>query len=225
MIGDEIYKELLKAHLLGTEDFVAPRLRNTSLFEFIVAVMLSQNTSDRNALKAYTNLKSKLGSVTPSRVLEVGVEELADLIRIAGMHYERARRIRELAEVFLRRDVDNAIRLYIEQGDVNSARKELMGLSGVGYKTADVVLLMYYGVPVFPVDTHIARITRRLGYAKSGNYEEIRKFWMENTSPNNYLKLHLLLIAHGRKTCKARKPKCWECPINGLCGFNKGMGI
>lgn len=225
MIGDKICNELSKIYVLGLEDFVAPRLSNTSLFEFVIAVMLSQNTSDKNAWKAYTNLKSKLGSVTPSIILEIDIRELVGLIKVAGIQFERARRIKELAKIFLEEDVDGIIKLHIERGDVESARKKLTDLPGIGYKTADIVLLMYYSVPVFPVDTHIARITKRLGYVKSSNYEELRRFWMKNTSPGNYLKLHLLLIMHGRKTCKARKPMCQECPIKDFCNFNEGTGI
>lgn len=225
-IGDEVCKRLARAYdlsLLSSEDFVAPRLRNVSLFEFIVAVMLSQNTSDKNAWRAYENLKFRLGSITPKRVLETGNDVLAELIRVAGMQFERAKRIKELAKAFFREAIDDLIMQAVEQGKFEDARKMLLDLPGVGLKTADVVLLMYYGVPVFPVDTHISRITKRLGFVRSANYEEIRSFWMENTSPSNYFQLHLLLIKHGRETCKARKPLCGKCVIADFCRLGRGL--
>lgn len=222
MLGDEIYKRLLSTYTLDPEDFIAPRLQGISLFEFVVAVVLSQNTSDKNAWRAYTNLKSKLGCISPESIRRTRVEELAELIKVAGMHRERAHKLRELAEIFSKSDVEKRLHDMIERGDIARARKALLDLPGVGYKTTDVVLLMYYHVPTFPVDTHIARITRRLGYVKSSNYEEIRSFWMKNTTPTNYLPLHLLLIVHGRVTCKARKPLCDRCAIKDLCSVGRG---
>jgi len=222
-IGDEVCKRLSQAYELDVENFIAPRLRGVPLFEFIVAVVLSQNTSDKNAWRAYENLKSKLGSITPEGILETGVKELAELIRVAGMQFERARKIRRLAEIFSSENVEKRVEEAISRGDHGSAREKLLSLPGVGLKTADVVFLMYYGIPVFPVDTHITRITKRLGFVESSNYERIKSFWMENTTPSNYLQLHLLLIEHGRRTCKARRPLCEKCNVIDLCKLGKEL--
>ena len=222
MIGNAIYERLRRRYSVRLEEFVAPRLRGVSLYEFIVAVMLSQNTSDENAWRAYVNLKKELGSVTPESVLKLSEGELAELIKPAGMQNQRAARIRELARAFLSTDVDAALKSLLSSGKLEEARSMLMEMPGVGPKTADVALLMYYGAPTFPVDTHIARITRRLGYVEKGNYEAVRKFWMENTSPELYLPLHLLLIAHGRETCKAGKPLCGNCVIRSFCAHGGG---
>ena len=217
MIGRVVYERLSARYAIDPEDFVAPRLRGVSLFEFIVAVMLSQNTSDVNAWRAYTKLKRGLGEIEPRRILERPVEEIAGLIREAGMHLQRASRIKELAERFLSVDVDREVSRVLGERGVEAAREYLMELPGVGPKTADVVLLMYYGAPTFPVDTHILRVTSRMGFVKRRDYEETRRFWMENTPPDLYLPLHLLLIEHGRETCKAREPRCRECPVRDLC--------
>lgn len=218
-VGDEIFARLSEVYELEPEDFVAPRLTGVPLFEFVVAVVLSQNTSDENAWKAFTVLKSRLSSIEPESVLGIDTEELSEYIRVAGMHKQRARRIKELAMAFLEKRVEVVLSSYIERGEHEEARKFLLELPGIGTKTADVVLLMYYGVPTFPIDTHITRITLRLGFVNKKNYEEIRSFWMRNTSPINYLPLHLLLITHGRRVCKPRKPLCNNCVIAEYCRF------
>jgi len=217
LLGNIIYSRLKSRYELSLEDFVAPRLRGISLFEFVIAVILSQNTSDKNAWRAYSNLKSRLGEITPKRVLELTVSELAELIRPAGMHYTRSGKILELARVFAEKNVESLVEGNIKRGNIEESRRLLLELPGIGFKTADVVLLMYFNQPVFPVDTHITRITSRLGFVKRRFYEEISAFWARSTSPDKYLELHLLLIEHGRETCKARKPLCEDCVIRDLC--------
>jgi len=217
LIGDLVHERLKSKYTVNLDDFVAPRLRGVKLFEFIVAVVLSQNTSDKNAWRAYSNLKSKLGVIKPEKLASLVVGELAELIRPAGIHYNRSKRLIELAKAFIERDVERLVEEAIRSSNMREARRILLELPGVGYKTADVVLLMYYNQPVFPVDTHITRITLRLGLAKRGDYEEISSFWARNTSPEKYLELHLLLIEHGRETCKARRPLCENCVLIDIC--------
>ncbi|MEM2025365.1 MAG: endonuclease III [Desulfurococcaceae archaeon] len=216
---------LSNTYNLDLSNIVACELRGAPLYEFLVATILSQNTTDLNAWKAYVNLKSKFGVITPEKISTASTDEIASLIKVSGMHRERAIKIKELARTFLEIDVEKIMLNYIKGGDVEGAREELLKLPGIGYKSADITLLMYYEVPVFPVDTHIARITLRLGYVKNLNYNDIRNFWMENTNPKYYLPLHLLLIIHGRNTCKSRKPMCSKCNIGGQCSFSKGKSI
>ena len=99
------------------------------------------------------------------------------------------------------------------------ARKELMLLPGVGPKTADVVLLFAAKKPTVPVDTHVNRVSRRLGLApaKGGDYEVVRQSLQSSYDPQDYLAVHVLLISHGRKFCRARFPFCDICPLNELC--------
>lgn len=219
LLGDLVCERLKSRYTIDLEDFVAPRLRGVSLFEFIVAVVLSQNTSDRNAWRAYSNLKSRLGEITPERVLALKPEELAEIIRPAGMHYTRAQKLLELAKIFSERDVERLLEETVKSSGVEEARRVLLELPGVGFKTADVVLLMYFNQPVFPVDTHITRITLKLGFTRRRDYEEVGSFWMRSTSPGKYLELHLLLIEHGREVCKARRPLCSECVLADMCEY------
>jgi len=200
--------------------FIAQVVRGKSLFEFLVAVMLSQNTSDVNAIKAYERLKKKLsGEITPKKILDTDLEELVEAIKPAGMYRQRALRIKELAEIFSKPGFVDELLETISNDDVENARRILMGLPGIGAKTADVVLLVYFGKPTFPVDTHITRITKRLGYLDRTSYEDIRRFWMKILKPEDYLEAHLLLITHGRLTCKARNPGCSDCVLKRYCKY------
>ncbi|MET1160476.1 MAG: endonuclease III [Thermoprotei archaeon] len=214
----DILKRLRKKYgVIDTSEFIATHVRNRGLFEFIVGVMLSQNTSDRNAIAAYERLRRVLSSIAPESVLRAGMDTVSEAIKPAGMYRIRAKRIIELAELFSKPGFEYDLVKYISNASVEDARKKLMELPGIGAKTADVVLLMYFGKPTFPVDTHIARITRRLGVVNKSDYEEIRRFWMNVFKPEEYLEAHLLLIIHGRRTCKARKPLCRYCVIRDYC--------
>jgi endonuclease-3 len=98
------------------------------------------------------------------------------------------------------------------------ARKALMQFPGVGPKTADVVLLFSAKQPTIPVDTHVNRVAKRLGFAPmNGDYEAVRDSLQQLYDSSDYLAVHLLLIAHGRKTCRARHPLCDVCPVNAYC--------
>lgn len=99
-----------------------------------------------------------------------------------------------------------------------------MEMPGVGPKTADVVLLFSAGKPTIPVDTHVNRVSKRLGLAPpKGGYEAVRLSLQSLFKPQDYALAHLLLIAHGRKTCKAQKPQCQTCSLNSSCPSNGGI--
>lgn len=207
-----------RAVQLRLNEFIAPVVWRSggSLFELVVAVVLSQNTSDKNALKAFENLKRRLGKITPEALRTLSEEELAELIRPAGMHRQRSRYLKALAETFATHEItpEKLINMGAEE-----ARRLLLSLSGVGKKTADVVLVNL-GLPAFPVDTHITRIARRWGIGKS--YDEISRWFMERLPPERYLEFHLKLIQFGRDVCTARNPKCGRCPIGPRCPSYKG---
>lgn len=216
-----IVDELSRRYMIDSRRFIG-LLAGGNLFELLVAVVLSQNTSDRNAIRAFENLKGKLGVITPERVSSLSIGELAELIKPAGLHAQRARRIKGIAELLKGRLQE--FEAQIKGLDAVEAREVLKQLEGVGDKTADVILLVYFGKKVFPVDTHIKRVTQRLGFVKSGSYREISDFWSKCLPPEKYLEAHLLLIEHGRETCRARKPLCGECPLRDLCEFYRHAG-
>jgi len=200
--------------------FIAQYVKGRGLFEFTLAVILSQNTSDLNAIKAYEKLRELTGGdITPDKVLNTPLDELIEALKPAGLQNIRAQRIIELARFFNNSELVERLVKELVELPVEDARLKLMDLPGVGRKTADVILLMYFNKPSFPVDTHITRITKRLGVVNRVDYEAIRRFWMENLNPGEYLEAHLLLITHGRLTCKARKPVCKQCVIRDYCNY------
>ncbi|MEZ0394464.1 MAG: endonuclease III [Desulfurococcaceae archaeon] len=220
---DEIYARLRKAYAINMERFVISSADPGNFFEFLVAVVLSQNTSDANASKALARLKARLGRITPEGLVSLPEEEVAELIRPAGMHVRRARVLRELARA-LSGGSGEALASKLRSMPPERAREALMELPGVGKKTADVVLLMFFNMPRFPVDTHIARVTERLGMARSRNYDEVSRAWSSCLSPEHFFEAHILLIEHGRTTCRARRPLCDACVLRDLCAYGGGLG-
>ncbi len=216
----ELLERLKDRYRIEVGEFAALKIavNGGSLFEMIIGVLLSQNTSDRNAMRAFSNLKKLLGSITPENALRAEEEVLRAAIAPAGLQAKRVEVMKKLAVIFLERGNDLATKL--RELDVEEARRILMGLPGIGSKTADVILLMYFGKPTFPVDTHINRVSKRLGIVEPrARYEEIRRRFMEllGRDPVVLRDMHLLLIQHGRETCKARSPLCAGCIVSDLC--------
>lgn len=219
-MSSEFIKLVDKAVELRLEEFVAPVVwrEGGNLFELLVAVELSQNTSDKNAFGAFTNLKRRLGDVTPEALRALSTEELEALVKPAGMYRRRARSLKALADAFMKLGI-NPQRL-VEMGP-ERARRLLLSLPGVGEKTADVVLVNL-GLPAFPVDTHITRIAKRWGIGN--RYGQISKWFMERVTPERYLEIHLKLIQFGRYICRARNPRCDVCPIGERCPSYRSAG-
>ena len=132
------------------------------------------------------------------------------------MYKNKAKAIKQAAKIVLEK-YHGALQPILSM-PINEARTALMQFPGVGPKTADVVLLFSSNKPTIPVDTHVNRVSKRLGFAPSdADYEEVRQALQSIYAPSEYLAVHLLLIAHGRRYCKARHPLCNECPINNFC--------
>ncbi len=188
---------------------------NMHPFGILVSIILTQNTSDKNALAALNNLIKELGTkLDPASFESIDEEKLAELIRPSGMHRIKARTILNL----LRELNDESILI---QEDPSKLRDILTSIKGVGPKTADVFLLTYRKYPTFPIDTHIRRVLYRIGFiSRNQSYESIRKKVMEALPHNLLLPAHLVLITHGRRTCKAFRPRCEECPIRTKCKRN-----
>jgi Predicted EndoIII-related endonuclease len=191
---------------------------SNDVFKALVVTILTQNTNDKNALRAYENLVKVVGDITPQRLLEVGEDAIANAIRVAGMYRVRAKKILELSKVVIERFGGDLS--WIKDLPVDEARKLLLELPGVGEKTADVILVNL-GKLAFPVDTHITRVSLRLGIVKSRNYGEIRSAWIRilKPDPSRYLDVHLRLIQFGREICRAREPRCNVCGFKDVCRY------
>ena len=184
-------------------------------FETLVTTILSQNTADRNTARAFEAL-SKQFEITPEALAKAELSQIQDAIRPAGLYKSKAQAIKQAAVTILEKyhgTLQPVLSLPLED-----ARKALMQFPGVGPKTADVVLLFSAKKPTIPVDTHVNRVAKRLVFApQSGDYEVIHKNLEALFDPSDYLAVHVLLIAHGRKTCRARHPLCNECSVNMYC--------
>jgi len=217
----EARKRLLEAYerlrplTLDPGEFVVSRA--TTLFEVLVATVLSQNTSDRLAIRALENLRRLAGHpVTPEAVLRTSPSQLLEAVKPAGMQRQRAERLRAIAEALARAPglLDRLKGMGVEE-----ARRALMRLPGVGPKTADVVL-MVAGKATFPVDTHISRVMPRLLGLERASYEEMRTMAVEALrEPDRLRELHMKLILVGRRWCRPRQPRCESCPLAPMCAY------
>jgi endonuclease-3 len=184
-----------------------------------VITVISQNTADANTRRAFENLRKKF-PITPKALARARVEEIEDCLRTAGLYRNKSKVIRNISRIVNQRFDGSLDFVYFMPMD--EARKTLMEFPGVGPKTADVVLLFCASKPTVPVDTHVFRVSKKLGFADANtDYEGIRMSLQTLFSPEDYLAVHLLLISLGRKYCKARNTLCWTCPVANFCPSRK----
>ena len=186
-----------------------PELDAPNPFCFLVSVVLSAQATDRSVNEATAPLYAVADS--PRKMLDLGVEGLVPYIRRIGLYNAKARHVMELSRQLLE---DYG-------GQLPSTREELMTLSGVGRKTANVVLNVVFRKPTMPVDTHVFRVCNRTGLAPGKDVGAVEEA-LEEAVPEEYaLDAHHWLLLHGRYTCTARRPLCGECVLSGLCFQNR----
>jgi endonuclease-3 len=186
-----------------------------SPFETLVQTILSQNTNDRNSERAMRELRKRY-RITPEALAKARVTELIPSIRSAGLYTLKGPRIIRVAQII--KDQYGGRLAPLLNLPYEEAKEKLMTLPGVGPKTADILLAFVAKNPIIPVDTHISRVTKRLGIAKSkANYEQTRVS-LENLIPaRKRIRVHLSIIAFGREICRAPRPRCAICPVSGWC--------
>jgi endonuclease-3 len=181
----------------------------------LVSTILSQNTNDVNRDAAFDRLRSKLP--TWEQVRDADTEVVIEAIRTAGLANQKGPRIQEalrfITEERGKLDLD-----FLADWPVEDAKDWLCAINGVGPKTAAIVLLFSLGRPAFPVDTHVHRVTGRLGLIGPRVSREKAHVALEQLVPEDaYYPFHLNLIRHGRRVCSSRSPKCAECSLRDLC--------
>ncbi len=181
----------------------------------IVSTILSQNTNDANRDHAYRRLRERFP--TWEQVLNAPIEAITEAIRPAGLAPQRAPRIKAALQHTLQQR--GSLELDFLRGmPVTEAMRWLMEIEGVGPKTASIVLLFSLGMPAFPVDTHVHRVTRRLGLAPArATAEKVQEIIERIVPPAWYYPFHINLIRHGRRVCRARRPLCEECFLRDIC--------
>ncbi|MGD0855291.1 MAG: endonuclease III [Dehalococcoidia bacterium] len=181
----------------------------------LVLTILSQNTSDTNSHRAYASLVETFD--TWDSILKADTEEIASAIRSGGLADVKAKYIKNALQALKKETTDFNLSLLVDM-EVDYARKWLIKLPGVGMKTASCVLLFSMGMPAFPVDTHVYRVAGRLGLIGKKVSVDAAHLEMERITPaeDNY-RCHVLLIEHGRKTCKSQRPLCRSCVLAKIC--------
>ena len=203
----EVYLKLKEMHPdAGCE------LNYSTPFELLVAVILSAQCTD----KRVNIVTDKLFKVynTPEQFARLTAEELKPYIYSTGFYNNKAKNIiaasREIVEKY--------------SGEVPREMDKLVALAGVGRKTASVVMTVAYGVPAMPVDTHVFRVSRRIGIASGDTVEKVERELCAAYPPEQWNMLHHTLIFHGRYVCKARKPDCGSCRLKGICLYSLKEG-
>lgn len=207
--AQEIYRILGKMY--GQPTWKAPA---TALDE-LMSTILSQNTNDRNRDLAFQNLKH----VFPEwdQVRDAPLEDVISAIRCAGLANQKGARIQAILRQISEENGSLDI-TFLSGMKTDQARQWLMQFKGVGPKTAAIVMQFALQHPAFPVDTHIHRVSGRLGLRPENLNAEKTHAWMEELyKPEQYGSTHINLIRLGREICHARKPECGICPLNRMC--------
>lgn len=183
----------------------------------LVSTILSQNTNDNNRDKAFNALRHALPKW--EMVRDAPTEVVINAIRPAGLANQKGPRIQETLRVITAQRGSLDLQ-FLSKLPVAEARMWLMQFKGVGPKTAAIVLLFSLGMPAFPVDTHIFRVTGRMGLRPMNMSVEDAHQHLEKLLPvDYYYDAHLTLIRLGREICQARKPNCQGCPVRQLCDY------
>ncbi len=181
----------------------------------LVYTILSQHTSDVNSKRAFDSLMGRFGSL--EAVARASVDEIEDAIRMGGLARVKAPRIKAILKE-VKRDVGSFDLSFLSEMPLDEAKAWLKRLDGVGPKTAAIILCFALGMPAMPVDTHIFRVSKRLGFIGEKVTADQAHDILEPLAPGgDVFAFHLYLINHGRKVCKALRPRCDECVLAWGC--------
>jgi len=206
------------------EVFGAPRWHQPQpAIDELVSTFLSQNTNDVNRDKAFEAIKQRYSSW--EEVRDADPQEFMQVIRSAGLANQKGPNIQQALKTISEKNGEISLD-WLKGLPLEEARHWLLSLKGVGRKTAAIVLLFSLDRPAFPVDTHIYRVSGRIGLRPAGlSIEKVHDYLEAAADPQDYAALHLNLIRLGREICHARKPECFRCPVVDLCQYpDKNLG-
>ena len=184
-------------------------LEYSSVFELLVAVVLSAQATDVSVNKATRHLFA--AAHTPRKMLTLGQPGLESHIRTIGLYRSKARHLLQTCQMLIEH----------HQGQVPRDRDALQALPGVGRKTANVVLNCAFGEPTMAVDTHVFRLANRTAMARGNTPLDVERMLLKRIPAEYLADAHHWLILHGRYVCQARKPRCWQCSVAGYCDFSE----
>jgi len=178
-------------------------------FKVLIATLLSQRTKDINTEKAVKNLFSRFNSIRD--FLKADIKEIEKLIRCVGFFKVKAKRIKKLAKIIHEKYHDKVPKDF----------DRLVKLPGVGRKTANCVLVYGYRIPAIPVDTHVHKISNRLGLVKTKTPEQTEMALKKVVPKEYWIELNELMVKFGQRKCLPRNPKCSECSLKKICAYKK----
>lgn len=178
-------------------------------FQLLVSTILSAQATDKSVNAVTEDLYKEYPDL--NAFAKLTEEEIEEKIKRIGLYKNKSKSIYKLCK--------ELEALY--QGQVPQTMEELIVLSGVGRKTASVVLAEAFKIPAFPVDTHVFRVSKRLGIAKATTADKVSDELMKKLPSEYWINAHHLFITHGRRVCSARNPKCEECVLKDLCNYYK----
>jgi len=212
-VGDLMNKKIIKVVLEILNDTYADArcgLDFANNYELLISTILSAQCTDERVNTVTKELYKEYN--TPQAMITLSQIELGEKIKSCGFYNNKSKNILGATKLILEK----------HKGQVPSSMEELIELNGVGRKTANVVLSNAFGIPAIAVDTHVFRVSKRIGIATGKNVEEVEQQLMRNIPKKMWSDSHHHLIWHGRKICKARKPSCMMCPIAPYCEFLNG---
>ena len=218
----ELEELALNVHNRLLEVYGYPEWRNPlPPLDELVSTILSQNTNDINRDRAYLKLRERFP--TWEEVRDADEAEVINAIRPAGLGNQKGPRIQNILREITRQRGDLDLE-FLKELSVSDAEEWLLGFKGVGPKTASIVIQFSLGKPAFPVDTHIYRVTGRLGLRPEGmNADQSHKHLAAIFPTDSYFAAHLNLIRHGREICQARRVDCENCRLNDLCRYYENL--
>ena len=202
--GDCIYKE----------EYLYRERTSEEIFEIIAGAILTQNTNWNNVVKAIFNLK-QANVLSVNKILNMDLEELANLIKPSGFYSQKAKKLKVVAKF-----IESAGGIdFLRNFPLKELREKLLSLWGIGYETADSILLYGFNHPVFVVDAYTKRIFFRLGFLeRNSSYEDVRIFFEKNLPDDViiYKEFHALIVEFGKNLCK-KIPLCRNCFLSDRC--------
>lgn len=178
-------------------------------FQLLISTMLSAQATDKGVNQVMKDIYKDYPDL--DSFLQLAQEEIEEKIKKIGLYKNKSKNIYKMCRELKER----------HNGQVPKNMNDLMALSGVGRKTASVVLVEAFKIPAFPVDTHVFRITRRVGLAKGSSADKVSDEMMTKLPKYKWHLMHHLLITHGRETCIAQNPRCDKCSLKDICNYYK----
>ena len=218
MSGSEGEEERIRRINQELKDFYGEPDQPTEMsgIDYLVETILSQNTNDINRDKAFDNLKEKYGGDW-EKVENADYEDLTDTVRVAGLGPTKAERIQKALKI-IREEKGRYTIEFINEMSIEEGKSWLTEIPGIGPKTAAIILCFHFDKPVMPVDTHVHRISKRLGLVpESASRTKSHDILEEKVPDDIKYEFHRLLIDHGREHCKAQNPTCEEGPLGSEC--------